>query len=79
MFMSGERHRADSDSRNALPAYALVDLTLIAKDFFPNFEVRGTVHNLFDKRYTDPAPPNTVENDFPREGLSLMFEALYKF
>ena len=79
MFMSGERHRADSDSRNALPAYALVDLTLIAKDFFPNFEVRGTVHNLFDKRYADPAPPNTVENDFPREGLSLMFEALYKF
>lgn len=79
IFMSGQRPRADSDARNALPAYALIDLALIVKNFSPGLEIRGTVHNLFDKRYADPAPPNTVENDFPREGISLMLEALYQF
>lgn len=79
IFISVERPRAEGDTRNAVPAYALVDLTLIAKDFYRNIEVRGSVHNLLDKRYADPAPTGTIQDDFPREGISFMLEALYKY
>ncbi|MBI4745917.1 MAG: TonB-dependent receptor [Deltaproteobacteria bacterium] len=67
VFVSGERTRAAGDTRDPLPAYALVDLTLIAKDFYKGLELRGMVHNLLDKQYSDPAPAGTLTNDFPRE------------
>lgn len=56
-----------------MDAYALVDLTLIAYDFYQNLEVRGIVKNLFDKVYEDPAPAS-VPGDFPREGISVLFD-----
>lgn len=79
IFIVGERPRTEGDTRNALPAYALVDLTLIAKNFYHTLELRSSVHNLLDKRYADPAPTGTIQDDFPREGLSFMLEALYKY
>lgn len=76
IFASWERPRVDGDPRDAVPAYALVDLTFIAKNFYRDLELRASAHNLLDKKYADSAP---IQDDLPREGASMMIEALYRF
>ncbi|MFQ5963760.1 MAG: TonB-dependent receptor plug domain-containing protein [Candidatus Scalinduaceae bacterium] len=78
-FLSGPRPREFGDPRRDMPSYAVVDLTIIGKNFMDNFEIRGSVHNLFDKGYEDPAPRNTVPTDFPQPGRSFMVELRYEF
>jgi len=73
-FFSGPRPRESGDIRHDLPSYALVDLTFIGKNFLDNFEIRGSVHNLFDKSYEDPAPLHTVPTDYPQQGTSFFLE-----
>ncbi len=48
-LLSGPRPREDGDTRRDIPAQALANLTLIGKNLVDNFEVRGSVFNLFDK------------------------------
>jgi iron complex outermembrane receptor protein len=78
-FISGSRPRESGDTRDNLPSQALVNLTLIGKNFWDNFEIKGSVFNLFDKSYDDPAPKNTVSTDYPQQGRSFIFELRYKF
>ncbi len=78
-FVSGPRPRENGDTRNNLPSYALVNLTLIGRNFIDNFEIRGSVFNLFDKNYDDPAPKDTVPTDHPQQGRSFMIELRYEF
>ncbi len=78
-FVSGRRPRENGDARDDLPSYALVNLTLIGRNFIDNFEIRGSVFNLFDKSYDDPAPKETVPTDYPQKGRSLMVELRYEF
>ncbi len=78
-FISGPRPREDGDTRRDLPSYALVNLTLIGKNFVDNFEIRGSVNNLFDKSYDDPAQKDTVPTDFPQQGISFNIELRYQF
>lgn len=89
VFVTGKRSRDINDMRSEAPEYALVDLTVIGKNFINNFELRLSVHNLFDKKYEDPSPiykdeiagewKPTVRDDHPREGINGMIEAMYKF
>ena len=78
-FYSGPRPREDGDIRHDLPSHFLTDLTVIGKNFLDNFEIRGSAHNLFDKKYYDPAPINTVPTDYPQQGRSFMVELRYEF
>ena len=78
-FVSGPRPREDGDTRRDLPSYTLSNLTLIGKNFIDNFEIRGSVFNLFDKSYDDPAPMDTVPTDYPQQGISFRIELQYKY
>ena len=78
-FISGPRPREDSDTRRDMPSYTLTNLTLIGKNFIDNFEIRGSVFNLFDKSYDDPAPVSTVPTDFPHQGISFRLELRFSF
>ena len=78
VFWSGERPRAMGDPRDPLAAYTLVDATLIAKGFYKGLELRLSGHNIFDEEYEDPSTP-AVPGDFPRAGLSVLGEVLYRF
>jgi iron complex outermembrane receptor protein len=78
-FISGPRPREDGDTRADLPAYALVNLTLIGRNFIDNFEIKGSVFNLFDKSYDYPAPVGTVPTDYPQPRRSFMVELRYQF
>ncbi|MBI5749624.1 MAG: TonB-dependent receptor [Nitrospinae bacterium] len=80
LFLIDSRERASGDTRSSLPSYALLDFTLIGKNFYKTAEIRASVYNLLDKKYADPAPKGKgVTNDFPRAGMEFMLEASYRF
>ena len=77
-FVSGTRSREVGDSRDDLPAYALINLSIIGKEFFNTLEIQGTVFNLFDKDYSDPAPIS-IPGDFPRPERTFWVGLRYQF
>lgn len=78
-FISGRRPREHGDTRSDLPSYALVNLTLIGKNFMDNFEIRGSVFNLFDHEYDDPSFIGGAPSDHPQPRRSFMVELRYEF
>ncbi len=78
-FISGDRARAEKDARSDSPGYAIVNLTLIAKEFFNDMKIKGSLFNLLDKKYDDPAQINTISTDLPRPGRTFYLELEYKF
>jgi outer membrane receptor for ferrienterochelin and colicins len=78
-FVSGPRTREDADTRRDLPSYTLSNFTLIGKNFIDHLEIRGSVFNLFDKSYDDPALINAVPTDHPQQGRSFMIELRFQF
>ena len=79
LLVVGARPRTKTDTRGELSGYEVLDLTLIGKNFYENAEIRGSIYNLLDEKYTDPENTNQVKNDFPREGISFILEARYMF
>jgi iron complex outermembrane receptor protein len=76
----GKRYRAETDTRSDIPADTLVDLTLIAKNFHKNLEIRGSIYNLFNEHYLDPNPaPGSVPYDYPANKQMFIIEARYTF
>jgi iron complex outermembrane receptor protein len=89
VLWTGPRPRDKGDSRPEMPDYTTVDLAVTFRNFFKTLEIQGTVRNLFDKRYSDPDTSGGAVNlaktgpkvpgDFPREGISALVTAAYKF
>ncbi len=76
----GKRYRDDRDTRDDLPGETLIDLTLIGKNFFKTLEIRGSIYNVFDEYYLDPAPyPGQIPNDYPTNRRMFLVEARYTF
>jgi len=78
-LLMDSRSRAPTDTRNDAPAYELVDVAMVAKDFYKTLEIRASIHNLLDTNYADPAPQGTLVDDFPRDGISYRVEVRYTF
>ncbi|MDD2851076.1 MAG: TonB-dependent receptor [Desulfuromonadaceae bacterium] len=82
VLWTGTRSRTDADTRSKMPSYTTVDLAVTLKRFFETLEIQAAVHNIFDKHYSDPdtsGAAKLVPGDFPREGLSTLVTASYKF
>jgi iron complex outermembrane receptor protein len=77
-FRSG-RPRAEGDPRPDLDGYTLVDLVVRGHNFHPRIEVAGSLHNLFDVRYSDPSPPGGLPGDYPRPGRAVFVKIKYRF
>lgn len=77
-FLSGRRSREEDDTRNDLPAYTLLNLSVIGKEFFKTMEIQGTVFNLLDKDYSDPGP-TSIPDDLPRPGRTFFVGLSYQF
>ncbi len=77
-FVSGTRSREKDDTRDGLPGYALLNLSVIGKEFFKTMEVQGSVFNLLDKDYSDPGPA-LMPDDLPRPGRSFFVGLSYQF
>ncbi len=82
VLWTGSRPRVRRDARDDMDSYTTVDISLIARNFYKNLEIRGMVHNLFDEEYEDPDMSGAAQNipgDYPREGVSAMIEIAYRF
>jgi len=82
LLIRGSRPRADGDPRDDSPAYALVHVSLLVRKLFRTLEISGTVYNLFDTAYEDPAPAartGTVPGDYPQAGRSALIKVTYTF
>ncbi len=77
-FVSGPRSREEDDTRGDLPAYTLLNLSVIGKEFFKTMEIYGTVYNLLDKDYSDPGP-TSIPEDLPRPGRMFFVGLSYQF
>ncbi len=68
-----------TSTRPDFDGYKVLDMTLIAKNFYNNLELRASVHNLLDEDYADPDISGAFQGNLPREGISFILEARYKF
>jgi outer membrane cobalamin receptor len=75
----GERTRIEGDTREKAPSATLVDITLILKNFYKTFEIKGSVFNVFDERYVAPSTITTITNDLPLHKRMFLLEVQYKF
>ena len=81
-FQNGFERQKDDPRQDENPGFTVVDMTLLAKNFFPRLkglEIRGSVYNLFEKDYTVPTPKDGLPVDFPMPGRSVMFDLRYTF
>ncbi len=79
LLMVGARERSETDTRSDLSGYKVVDVSVVAKDFYKTAEIRASIHNLLDEEYSDPAPEGTVASDYPREGVTFSVDVSYRF
>ncbi len=80
LFICGKRYRSPDDNRKPLPAYALVDLSILQKRILnSNFSCQLIIKNLFNKYYKDPAPANGLPFDYPRAGRTIYGLLRYDF
>ncbi|MCF6149969.1 MAG: TonB-dependent receptor [Candidatus Kuenenia sp.] len=77
-FVTGKRYREDEDSRDDMPSYVLVNLSVTAKEFFKTMEIYGPVYNLLDKDYDGPGR-HFLPDDLPRPGRTFSAGLSYKF
>lgn len=78
-FITGERKRTEQDTRDESPGFALMNLTVTAKEIFHGLSLNASLYNLLDKDYSDPSPLNTVPGDVPRPGRNFFLELEYKY
>ena len=82
LLYRGDWTRLPDDTRDDPEDYALVNATLIARNFLKELkglEVRGSVHNLFNKEYTSPTAPGELPDDLPMPGINFFLELRYTF
>jgi iron complex outermembrane receptor protein len=80
-FEDGFR-RSRGDNRDDMSGYGIINTTLIAKNFwkeYEGFEIRGSVYNLLDKDYTSPTGQGQLPGDLPRPGRNFIIEVKYTF
>jgi iron complex outermembrane receptor protein len=59
--------------------FGLVNFTLFSRDLLKGLEVSGSVYNLLDKRYSDPASPFHQQDLIEQNGRTFRIKATYRF
>ncbi|MDY6863409.1 MAG: TonB-dependent receptor [Thermodesulfobacteriota bacterium] len=74
--------REKGDYREDNSGFGVVNATLIMKKFlerYEEFEIRASVYNLFDKKYTFPTSKDSMPSDHPMPGRNFIIELQYEF
>lgn len=70
-----DRKREPGDTRPQLADYTTTDLSLNRENLFGNWELRGTVLNLFDRDVREPSiAPGNIRYDLPMPGRSFSLQ-----
>jgi outer membrane cobalamin receptor len=83
IFAAGDKSRAADDSRDDHKAYYIADTTLIFSRYITGLEVRASIYNLFDRKYTNPSyyvsSPTGEVSDYPQERRHYSLDMRYSF
>jgi iron complex outermembrane receptor protein len=71
--------RRSTLSGQALPRFALTNLTLLSSSLLPGLSVSATVTNLFDQTYSDPASEEHVQDSIRQDGRAFRVRAVVRF
>ena len=74
-FLSARRTVAD----DVVPAYGIVNVTLLGQPFRNGFEVSGSVYNLLGHSYADPGGEELVQDRVVQDGRVFRVGARYQF
>lgn len=59
--------------------FFVMNATLFSRNIFPGLEMSGSVYNLFDMRYRDPASEEHVQDAIRQDGRTFMIRLKYRF
>lgn len=79
VYWIGERTRHYEDTRDKAPSVTLVDMTVVLKNFYKTFEVKGSVFNVFDEDFVAPSTKTSITYDLPLHGRMFLAEIQYSF
>ena len=82
LLYRGDWTRWEGDTRDDPGDYAIVNATLIARNFLKELkglEVRAAVKNLLNKDYISPTGPGELPDDLPMPGINFFLELRYTF
>lgn len=79
VFWIGERTRLEGDTRDEASSATLVDITLILRNFYKKFEIKGSAFNIFDEDFVAPSTITEITNDLPLHKRMYLVEVQYKF
>ncbi|MCF6282885.1 MAG: TonB-dependent receptor [Candidatus Polarisedimenticolaceae bacterium] len=81
IYVTGDRPRAAGDSRDDHKGYALTDMTFTFSRYITGLEVRASIYNLFNKKYTYPSVYNPAGDvtDYPQERRHYSLDIRYSF
>lgn len=74
--------RQTGDPRDDNEGFDLYNTTLIVRDFWDalyGLELRGSIYNIFNEKYTTPYSVGSLPIDLPMPGQSFIFEVRYTF
>ena len=82
LLYRGDWTRSTGDTRDDPGDYAIVNTTLIARNFvekLENLEARFAVKNLLNKDYASPTDTGQLPDDMPMPGINFFLEMRYTF
>lgn len=69
--LMGRRFRTDGVE---MPAYAVANLALTSRDWWPNWHISLSVRNIFNRRYADVKDASNGLQTFPRDGRNVWLQ-----
>ena len=66
-------------SNNFADDFFITNVTLSGRNIFKTLEVSGSVYNLFDKNYVDPASEEHLQDTIEQDGRTFRIKLTYSF
>jgi TonB-dependent siderophore receptor len=81
IYVTGDRPRAADDHRSDHKGYSVTDMTFTFSRYITGLEIRASIYNLFDKKYTYPSYFNPAGDvaDYPQERRHYSLDMRYSF
>jgi len=79
IFIKGSTKRASGDNRDNVSAFALLNSSIIIKNLYNNFVVKGSINNILDKKAYDPSNDSLTEDDYKKIGRNISLTLTYNF
>ena len=82
LFLGFEGHYMSSRQSLAgttVGGFGTANITLFGRRLLKGLDLSATVYNVFDKNYSDPAPPQNVQQSIPQDGRSVRIKLAYSF